>query len=176
MFAHDGPVAWFMVVAYFCGGAVSYFPSRTAGSRRETWFWLGCTLLLVLLGLNKQLDFQSVITTVGRTLAHQEGWFEYRRLVQAVFVLALGAGAAGAMIVLSIWLRRSARPVKVAAGGLVMLLAFIVLRAASFHHMDAWVTADVAGMRSGWWLELAGILVIGLSAFVYSRRNRSSAG
>lgn len=176
MFAHDSPVAWFIVAAYFCGAAVAFVASRAASDRRETIFWLGCALLLILLGLNKQLDFQSVITNVGRTLAHEEGWFEYRRLVQAVFVIALGAGASGAMLVLWLWLRRSSRPVKVAASGLVLLLAFIVLRAASFHHMDAWVTTDVAGMRSGWWLELAGILVIGASAFAYSRGNRARAG
>ena len=32
--------------------------------------------------------------------------------------------------------------------------------------MDIWVTRNVAGMRSGWWLELAGIVVIGLSLWL----------
>ena len=50
-----------------------------------------------------------------------------------------------------------------------LLSAFIVVRAASFHHMDVWVTADVEGMRTGWWLEIAGIFVIAGSALRYSR-------
>ena len=63
---------------------------------------------------------------------------------------------------------------KTAAIGLVLLFAFIVMRAASFHHMDKWVTRNVAGMRSGWWLELLGITVTGLSAIAYARGNRGS--
>jgi hypothetical protein len=51
--------------------------------------------------------------------------------------------------------------------GIAILLAFILLRAASFHHIDDWVTVDVRGLRGGWWLELAGIVVITLSALTY---------
>jgi hypothetical protein len=32
------------------------------------------------------------------------------------------------------------------------------------------VTIDVAGLRSGWWLELAGIAVIGTSAAIRGGR------
>jgi uncharacterized membrane protein len=175
--AHDSSsLAWIVVAAYFCAALLTVLAARGAAGRREKLFWTGCAALLVLLGLNKQLDLQTAITEVGRSIARQEGWFEYRRLVQTVFVLVLGTGAAGALIILAIWLRSSGRAVRLAALGLVLLMAFILLRAASFHHMDAWVTRTIAGLRSGWWLELAGILVIGISALADSRRNRAAAG
>ena len=87
----------------------------------------------------------------------------------------LFATAALAVLTLFVWLRRAVAAVRVAAFGLVLLISFIVVRAASFHHMDEWVTYDIAGVRTGWWLEIAGILTIGLSALAYSRRNRSRA-
>jgi hypothetical protein len=73
------------------------------------------------------------------------------------------------------WLRGVTVSAKVAAMGLVILLAFIFLRASSFHHIDYWVTIHVAGMRSGWWLELLGIVVIGSAAAWRSRSPEQTA-
>ncbi len=61
---------------------------------------------------------------------------------------------------------------KCAAAGIVLLFTFVVVRAGSFHHIDQWVTVDVAGLRSGWLLELAGIVVIGVSAMAFALRRR----
>lgn len=168
VFAHDLSVlAWFITAAYFAAAFLAFRSARTSGDARDRLFWIGCAALLVLLGLNKQLDLQGYVTTAGRSLARQEGWFEYRRLVQAAFIATLCIGAAAALAILAAWLRRSVAAIKVAALGIVLLLTFILWRAASFHHMDVWVTRNIAGMRSGWWLELAGIAVITLSAIAY---------
>ena len=69
--------------------------------------------------------------------------------------------------------RPGTRPARTAAGGIALLFIFILLRAASFHHIDDWVTVDVRGLRSGWWLELVGIVVIAISALAH--RSESSA-
>ena len=177
MFAHDLSVlAWFITAAYFAAAFLAFGAARGGGNERDRMFWMVCAALLLLLGLNKQLDLQGCITTAGRSLARQEGWFEYRRLVQAAFIVTLCVAAAATLAILGTWLRRSVAAVKVAALGIVLLFAFILWRAASFHHMDVWVTRDVAGMRSGWWLELAGIVAIGLSAIAYRSRPRTAAG
>jgi hypothetical protein len=173
---HDtSPIAWFIVAAYFGAASLSFWAARAAQENGREWqFWSGCALLMVLLAFNKQLDLQSYVTTFGRSLAENEGWFRDRRGVQEVFILLLTIGTLPAIMTLWLWLRRSAAAVKTAAIGLVLLFAFIVMRAASFHHMDKWVTRNVAGMRSGWWLELLGITVTGLSAIAYARGNRGS--
>ena len=176
MLAHDLSVlAWFITAAYFGAAFLAFRAARGNAGGRDRLFWMGCAVLLLLLGLNKQLDLQGYITTAGRSLARQEGWFEYRRLVQAAFIVLLCVGAAALLAVLAAWLRRSVAAVKVAAFGIVLLFTFILWRAASFHHMDVWVTRDVAGMRSGWWLEFAGIVVIGLSAIAYLPRADTGA-
>lgn len=169
---HDASAfAWVVVVAYFAGALAAIAAGCSARNRRERSFWFVMTGLLVLLGLNKQLDLQTFVTTFGRSLARNGDWYEYRREVQAAFVALVAFAAIGGVAALVSWSRGTARAVKIAAAGSVLLFAFIVLRAASFHHIDKWVTLDVAGLRSGWWLELAGIAAVGCSAVAYRSRS-----
>jgi hypothetical protein len=175
MLANDPTVlAWFITAAYFGGSVLSLLAARAGVGERDRVFWLGCAALLLILGFNKQLDLQGFVTTAGRSLAREGGWFEQRRLVQAGFIVLLCTAAAALTAALAVWLRRSAGSIKIAALGIVLLVAFVAMRAASFHHMDIWVTRSVAGMRSGWWLELAGIAAIGIPAMVYRSRPRAA--
>jgi len=173
--AHDpSMLAWFVTGTYFIGAALTAVAARTAAERTERCFWIGCAMLLILLGFNKQLDLQGYITTVGRFLARSEGWYEQRRLIQAAFVTVLTVIAVTSIVWLAVRLRGSGPPIKIAALGIVLLFTFVLWRAASFHHMDVWVTRKIGGMRSGWWLELGGIIVIGMAAAASFRRNRST--
>ena len=175
-FAHDqSMLAWFVTGAYFVGAGLTVVAARGSANSADRRFWFGCAVLLVLLGLNKQLDLQGYITTFGRTLARSGGWYEQRRLVQAAFVTALTVIAVISLALLAARLRRSGSPVRIAALGIVILFTFVLWRAASFHHMDVWVTHNIGGMRSGWWLELAGVIIIGLSAAASCRRNPATA-
>lgn len=161
-FFHDpSGFSWFIVAAYFAGALAAFAASRSGNDAR---FWLGVSLLLVLLGFNKELDLQSLLTEAGRNLTQAIGIYEQRRLLQGLFLLLLAGAAAFAVLRLARILHRSSAPARTAAVGIAILFAFILLRAASFHHIDDWVTVDIRGLRAGWWLELAGIVVIALSA------------
>jgi len=167
---HDrGPVAWTIVASYFLGAAATFWAGRSA-KRRDRIFWLGTSVLLVVLGLNKELDLQTLLTTEGRAIAQYGGWYEQRRAVQGLFLLALAVIGFLGVIVLARWLRKSPMQVKAASVGIVLLFLFVAMRAGSFHHLDKWVTLNVAGVPGGRWFELAGILVIGLSAVAYRMR------
>jgi len=169
LFNDHSTIAWWIVVAYFGGAAAAFWAGRVARSRDHR-FWLGTAVLLILLGLNKQLDIQSVLTSAARSVIRHEGWYAERRSLQGAFLLALAAFAAVAVIGLLRWLRRSPIPVKSASIGIALLFTFVVMRAGSFHHVDQWVTVSKAGLRRGWWFELAGIGVIAFSAIAYRLR------
>ena len=168
LFNDRGAFAGVVVVLYFAGAAAAFGAARSAESR-ERRFWLATVILLIFLGLNKELDLQNLLTQSVRTAVRYFGLYEQRRLMQGVFLLLLTVAGLVAAFILGAWLRRSSKPAKAAAAGIVLLFAFVVMRAASFHHIDRWVTIDVAGLRSGWWLEIAGIAVIGISALIRVR-------
>jgi len=171
IFHDQSSFAWFVVAAYFAGALAAFAASRSA-SRNEARFWLGVSLLLVLLGFNKELDLQSLLTEFGRALTRAIGIYEQRRLLQGLFLLLVAGAAAFAILRLTRILHRCSAAAKTAAVGIAVLFAYILLRAASFHHIDDWVTVDLRGLRSGWWLELAGIVVIALSALAYRAESK----
>ncbi len=105
--------------------------------------------MLAILGANKQLDLQSSLTSVARELAHQQGWYEQRREVQVRFIASLIAFSTLGAALMTFKLRKADPATLVAVLGAVALLCFIVVRAASFHQVDLWVTTPIAGLEAG---------------------------
>src|SRR5262245_24478251 len=153
-------VAAYVAAAFLCGWCASR--ERRAGERQ---FWIFLTVVMALLGVNKQLDLQTWFTQVGRDMALAQGWYESRQTVQIAFIAALALSAVACLV----WLRYATRGfssgARWACVGLVLLAAFIVVRAASFHHIDRWLYVDVDNVRMNWILELGGIGSIAVAAF-----------
>ena len=165
-------IGWITVVAYGVAAALSLRCARRTVIGLEHWFWVGSAIALVLLGINKQLDLQSLFTQIGRDIAMREGWYAERRIAQAAFVAALGVAGLVALVGLLWLVRRLPRATQVAGVGLVLLIVFIVIRGASFHHIDQMVGSSFEGIRFNWILELTPLLLIGIAAF---RRRASLA-
>jgi hypothetical protein len=47
---------------------------------------------------------------------------------------------------------------------MLFILGFVVIRAASFHHVDAFLVARLGGVKWNWILELGGITFVALAA------------
>lgn len=58
---------------------------------RARLFWLGMTVFLVFLGLNKQLDLQTFLISAVKCHATMAGWYEERREFQLIFVGVVAA-------------------------------------------------------------------------------------
>lgn len=164
-------MGWVTVLAYglttgLCFRAYRRARSQEANSRPSgvTLLWAGLAALLLLLGINKQLDLQSLLTQVGKDLAHAQGWYEQRRGVQVAFIAAV-AGVFGLLGSTALWLARGRlRELRLALVGTAFLLAFVVARAASFHHVDVLLYMDLGGLKLNWVFELSGIACIGVGA------------
>lgn len=146
-----------MLLCYLCQR------KSQAGPHRQ--FWLAMTLIMGALGLNKQLDLQTWLTEIGRDLALEYGWYARRRLVQAIFIGTLVLGG----IVLRTWLVQRLRNLDVysrrAGAGLVVLGIFVLVRATSFHHVDALLGFTIENIRLNVLLELCGISIIAWAAW-----------
>jgi len=165
-------MGWVTVGAYVLGTALCAWSAARAATRRPhdpaafgyVYFWAGLAVLLLLLGVNKQLDLQTWLWLAGRRLAHEQGWYESRRTVQIVFVVAVAF--AGLLLAgLFCWLSRKAlRHHFLALAGALVVTSFVVIRAASFHHVDAMLGWRVADVKMNCLLELPGILCVCVSA------------
>jgi hypothetical protein len=159
-------MGWVTVVAYFAVAVLCLRRVRQAGVHKkvsEMIFWSGLTVLLVVLGVNKQLDLQTWLTITGRHIAIAQGWYEQRRVVQLFFILLVGLTAFAGFVAMSRLVRRN-RELRLPRLGLVLLLTFVIVRAASFHHIDSLINLHFGGVRMNWVLELGAIIVIGLGA------------
>lgn len=159
-------MGWFTVGSYFgCAifGAIIVLINRKA-DKRSFFFWSMISLLMILLGINKQLDLQSLFTEVGRQIARAQGWMDHRRIVQFWFIVTFGTTVMGAFLLFVIIMRDLFRRFKLAFTGLFFLLSFIIIRASSFHHFDEIIGFKFFELKMNWLLELTGVYLIFIAA------------
>lgn len=173
----DRTVADWIIVAVYAAATIAAFRlllrSRRPGAmtRRARLAWLGLALGLLALGINKQLDFQTLLTSVLRSAARDGGWYDQRKGMQSLFVM-VNIGLAFVASGLCIWLLRRERwTLKLALLGAMVQLAFIGTRLISFHDTDHLLSDSMAGQALKWRhaMELGG-LVIMLTAILLESR------
>jgi hypothetical protein len=176
-------MGWVTVVVYFVTAWLCYRASRRASGsdpyasveQKVAWVWLGLALLLGALGINKQLDLQSLVTQIGEDMAHAQGWYKHRRIVQAIFVAGIGLGSLAVGVLGLWWLRDRLTQLWPAILGTALMLGFVVIRAASFHHMD-WLLYRATGpIQLNWVLELGALAIIAWAALRPSAADSASS-
>jgi hypothetical protein len=167
-FGDATPVGWIITLAYGFGGIACIAASRRTGTRSSSSFWLTSAALLLLLGINKQLDLQSLLTDEGRRIAVAQGWFALRRAVQAAVVGAFCAAVLLAVMILTRHGSLSRGSIRAAVGGLTTIAVFVALRAALFYHIN--LPLQLAQFARSWAevLEMAGILIVSAAAAVFA--------
>jgi hypothetical protein len=164
-------IGWVTVAAYLVAALGSFRAAwrepQTANGRssRPATFWLVLCALLVALAINKQLDLQSLVTQIGRDVIRSWGLYRQRRELQVGFISAVALVCAAATGAIVWFARRTLRDRWLALVGTVFIFGFVVIRAASFHHVDTFLAARIGGVKWNWVLELGGIAAIAISAF-----------
>ncbi len=173
------PVGWITVFAYFGAALLAYRALRlhwaappSKERRLLLAFWATVLCAMVLLGVNKQLDLQTWLTEIGRDLAKSEGWYRRRQAVQIAFIGAISLMGIAGLLEATLVLRSVFRRIAGALLGLGFLVTFVIVRAASFHHIDALL--GYGTIRLNWVLELGGIALIALSASRQGRKRLAS--
>ncbi len=184
-------VGWLTVVAYLVAGLLcqraarlaraaernfaAHEPIRANEERALSRLWTLAMVAMVAMGVNKQLDLQSWLTQVARDMARDGGWYAERRSVQVTFIMAVmlvgAAGTAGlAWSLRSVFSRAMGTVV-----GLGVIVSFVVIRAASFHHFDILIGLQIWGVRGNWLLELGGISIVAVATHRAARTYAGSA-
>jgi len=166
--------AWVITLAYFAGAALCFWAAKREKARSlgraRRWmaptFWYSLFGLLIALGINKQFDFQSDLTGIGRQLARSAGQYENRRIFQAIFVALFALAAVAAVVGAAWYMRDLFKRYRLAFIGIIYICAFVIIRAASFHHLDQLLYhSETFGWLVNTTLELGGIAMIAYAAW-----------
>jgi hypothetical protein len=168
-------MGWFTVGSYFGCAILSFIVALASqkGDRRSFFFWGMISIFMIVLGINKQLELQSLLTEVGRQIAKAQGWMDQRRIVQFWFIVAFGTTTMTAFLLIAIIMRNLFRQHILVFTGLFVLLTFVITRAASFQHFDEMLGMRFFGAKMNWLLELTGIfsiVIAGLKEIIHLRK------
>lgn len=167
-------MGWFTVFAYLltaflclmCANPINKSKAKKKSSKQNNFFWWFLAIVLFCLGINKQLDLQSWFTMIGKQMAQAQGWYGNRRSVQLFFIACLSALVIPFLTIIGTTIKFNKSSNWLAMIGLTFLSCFVVIRAASFHHIDRLIKFQILGFRVNWLLELGGIGIIFYSAYL----------
>lgn len=139
-------------------------------------FWLFLALFFFALGVNKQLDLQTLFTEVGRWTVRSLGLYEMRRLLQVGFLVVLALALLQAVR----WSRHLLAgfpELRLAFWGFVCQTLFILTRAISFHGIDRSLEENVVGLSLNFVFEMTGIslAMVGAVRRILMRRKEARA-
>lgn len=166
-------MSWVIVALYFLAAVFVYFvqirtplgvPGATEG--RHRFFWILIILLLLFLGVNKQLDLQSWFTAVAKCMAKTEGWYADRRKYQTIFIVALSFLFSMFLIFFAWYFRGYLRKNFFAILGVLVLLFFILIRASAIEKIDFILDYRLYDSGIKQLLEISGILLIFLQVII----------
>lgn len=161
--AIDGPslLGWATTVGYILAGLLCLRAAlvRQHAGAGESSAWRAAAGLLIFLGINKQLDFQTLLIVIGRAAARTEGWYDERRLVQRVFVgilvLALMGAICRAVSRHGFFIRNH----RLASTGLGLVLIYALLRAAEIDHLELGHSSQSGDQTWLWIVEVTGLIL-----------------
>jgi len=152
-------VAVYELAAIACVRAALRF--KKAGTAGIWWLLAAGTCFL---GVNKQLNLQTLLIVIGRNLASKGGWYNHRRAVQLIFSVIFAVGIGAVLCRLASQNRGFFKQNCFAFWGVVVLGLFVALRAATINHVDEFLKINLKDEDWAWLLEIAGSVLIGLGA------------
>lgn len=169
---------WLTVLAYIVAAGVCALcvvrAERIFGEQhllQHRLIWSVLAFGMLFLSINKQLDIQSWFTAVIKTIAYEQGWYEFGQRAQVVFIAGM-AIVSLVMLVIGIWFFRHVwRQYWLLGLGLLFIARFVIVRAATFYGVSLpELSRFTGGFRITWMLEFLGAVVIALAAILNLRR------
>ena len=139
--------------------------ARQAGGRERV-LWRICGFLFLFQVANTHLDSHALIFTVGRCLAHAQGWYEDRRQVQMLAALSLAWIVGLVLTVTVIWFFRAILRNVLLVAGVSVALGFTMLKGINLHGLEAYYAGTYGPFRGADLIELSGVALALLAALI----------
>jgi hypothetical protein len=127
----------------------------------ELHLWRAIAALFFAVCISNQLGLDTALTEAGRKLASSEGWYDQRQRVQLGFIVLVATLCIIAEIILLIWCSRNASLcASFAVVGTTFVIAYLMIRAASFDPVDQLIDERIFGLHLNWILQMSGVGVV----------------
>ncbi len=160
---------WTVVTAYVAAAAFCARPAlarRAAGTEEGRYcvIWRVLAAGLLFLGVNKQLDLQTLAIDLARQAALAGGWIGARRQAQLAFCAVLALAAAAAFWFVLARFRVFFDRNRWVLAGVTVLLIFVMIRTASVNHVFERIGVKYDDKKWTWILEVGGSGCLALAA------------
>jgi hypothetical protein len=154
----EGILPWVVTLSYLMAGGICLARPGTS----EAPYWKGFGAFMILMGLNKQLDLQTLWRCVFRDELAKIVIPADRRNLERLFIFVLSAVALTLFGLLEVRLRNMSTALRVAGVGVAIIVVFALFRGAIFDHIIKLSASGVSGDPQ--WLELLGAILAGGAA------------
>jgi hypothetical protein len=154
------PVTFAIIYAIAACG--TWLTSRSIIPRTEHTLWRIISFALIALSIHKLVEIK--LTSMGRMLAVDQGWYGQRQLLQVGVIVGLIVLSILVTIILLVALRRAAASSWLALLGIAMLVTFALVRDISFHQVDQIINDRLLGLKFKSLLEAGGIGMVVLAS------------
>ncbi|MHC4205482.1 MAG: hypothetical protein ACYSTT_12590 [Planctomycetota bacterium] len=144
-------------------------------SRSHRLFWWGLFVVMLIMGINKQLDLQCLFIDIVKRIALSQGWYSQRRIFQMLFAACIAITGLILLVWLGWKLKWLWRQYGLALLGILLLITFVSLRIAPVHYMETYPGWPSVMSLINSILELTGIGLIGVSALTRIIRVKQQA-
>ncbi len=153
---------WLIELIYFfvsisCWRLARKLALKHASASNEHHVWQGIAALFLVLCVSKQLGLETALTDASRNLALSEGWYKQRQGVQLAVIVLVIVSCIFAGTILLMRMRNVPRSTLFALVGATFVVAFLMVRAVSFHPVDQFMGEQILGLHWSWLLQMGGI-------------------
>lgn len=164
------------VTATYVAAAVTCI--RAAGAAKPwRWFWWGHSIVLLALAADRLVGLHKWVSKLARQFARDEGLYKDRQRIQLVLLALIALTAITGAVACYRFRLRLSWPRTGALAGMVLIIAYALARAVSYHRLDVLGGRSVLAMRVSSLLEVFLVIpVIAAACAEYRRARREDQG
>ena len=162
----------YFVASFFCFSAWRYLGKQKTSDvvdvsqgemSKQRRVWIGCCVVLLVLGINKQTDLHSWIDFFGREILRYFEIYTVRRAFQIGFIGIIALCLTSISVCFALQVRRWAWPYHLLAFGMGVQAAFVVLRAGMQNRFEFFRSMNVYHNA----LESVGLILVIFASVVF---------
>lgn len=164
--------SWIITIMYLVVIFLAlFYTSRIKAEKKQHFLWVCFSLFILAMGINKQLDFQILLTMVGKSIAWNMELLDFSRLIWKTLAVGILVTVTTVGIIILYQSRTILHKEKLSLLGVSVLLFFTLIRVGSISHIRIAIILQYLVISKIHAVELLGLLIILFSLILKLRKH-----